>query len=167
MASNIHAEYYVELAAQTGERVDSCVVMTMTMFRSEERDLPAAFFESFNMFAQIGGFIRSALRKRSTYFFLLLLVFLVVMIPVVRIPVDSPANKVSELHALVYALQRASTAGKQQVTLPDAFTEQAWASAAGETDVAAWRTRAGRIFKSNPVVVSLFGLSLLPLTPDC
>ncbi|KAH7108357.1 glutaredoxin [Auriculariales sp. MPI-PUGE-AT-0066] len=106
------------------------------------------------MLGQIGGFIRGALRKRSTYLFLLLVVFLLVMVPVVRVPGDeSEAGDVGELHALVYALQKAQAAGKASVSLPDASNNRAWARAAGEDDVTAWRKAAKRTFKQSPVVV--------------
>lgn len=115
------------------------------------------------MVNKIAGAVRAALRKRSTYLCLMLVVLLLVMIPVIR--EDGPGSlalkggAVPELLALIYALQRL----KPGDTLPEAIAQglekgepvgQAeWAQAAGEQDMTVWRTGARRALQSHPVVV--------------
>ena len=104
---------------------------------------------------EIVGYARSLLRRRSTYLVLLFVVVLLVLVPVVRVPQDEHVGSVDDLHALVYALERAHASGKATVEIPAEPSDAAWAHAAGETDIKVWRAAAQTIFQRKPVVVSL------------
>ena len=111
--------------------------------------------------------VRAALRRRTTYLVLLVVVVVFIMVPVVRI--EAPSKPVGELHALVYALQRAQASGRPTISIPETFGEREWARAAGEADVTVWRASAMRTFRRSPVVVcdpaiTGWGVALIPVT---
>lgn len=111
------------------------------------------------MLDKVQGGLRAALRKRTTYLVLMLLVTIVVLVPVVREPsaLTKASEDVPELHALIYALQRTKPGETLPATLNLAsgapVKAKDWADAAGEQDMAVWRASARRALQSHPVVV--------------